>query len=481
MAMVLFSLFLLVILGQVSMVLETQPIPSEYPGAASPEKSAAKAHSSAGCKLSQESYQQISVGKAFDSAPLPNHLVMTNPFENHDLRPRLAAENLSPASEKFMYPQLQDLQERIEHAKYPRIGQAWARADNLSEDNKTTIARHDLYFSSAESFGLQWVKTEAGQSAEFEPCSVKLAKENRAELLAKNPNIVMLAEIRYHDAQDNLYPANSSVWKREGNAQVTNNEYPQFKKLDYSNPAVQDHVAAQARAALQSGAVDGVMLDWWRDGNEADAQAKMELLRKVRAAVGPDALIMINTNEYKMPEETTKLVNGFYMESSKTKDMHSDKDAHDEWKQIQDTLDYSEKNGRKPHINMVETWWEDGSASKRDELDKMRATTTLVMTHSDGYALFADPDRNGVTEDHRHDWYSFWDTDVGKPLAAGSISPDGSSRREFEHATVVSNATGDEAVVVKFAQDRKRASNGKTVKAGEQCIVGAHDGEIFLK
>jgi hypothetical protein len=386
--------------------------------------------------------------------------------------------------EAHAFPQLMDLKERIKHAKYPRVGQAWSRADNLSEDTETSIARHDLYFSSAESFGLQWKKIPGyGESAELDPCSVENARVKRTRLLLQNPNMVMLAEIRYHDAKGDTFPVDSPFWQHESNKQVANKDYPQFQKFDYTNPQFQDHVAAQARAALQSGAVDGIMLDWWNEGgpNKAsDDKAKLELLKKVRAAVGPDALIMINTNEYKMPEETTKLVNGYYMECSKTSNMHSDEEAHAEWEQIQETLDYAEKYGKPPHINMVETWWESGSASKRDELDKMRATTTMVMTHSDGYALFADPDNNGVTEDHQHNWYQFWNTDVGKPLAPGSVWADGSSRREFEHATVVSNATGDHAVEVKFAQDRIRASTGKTVRVGEECTINAHDGEIFL-
>ena len=322
------------ILGQLFMATEIKATPSEQASVISPEQLVvAKTHSDAGCRLRQES-DQISFGQPQETSPLPRYLVMSNPFESGDqLQSPPSLEKISPSSDQFAFPQLRDLQERINDAKYPRIGQAWARADNLSEDNESTIARHDLYFDSAESFGLQWKKTAAGESAELDPCSVEVAKEKRARLLAKNPNMVMLAEIRYHDAKNDLFPSNSPFWQHDGEHHVVNEAYPQYEKLDYTNPQFQDHVAAQARAAVQSGAVDGVMLDWWHDGKDeksADRQAKLELLKKVRAAVGPDALIMINTNEYKMPDETTKLVNGYYMECSKTKDMHSDQDAHDE-------------------------------------------------------------------------------------------------------------------------------------------------------
>jgi hypothetical protein len=380
--------------------------------------------------------------------------------------------------EAHAFPQLMDLKERIKHAKYPRVGQAWSRADNLSEDTETSIARHDLYFSSAESFGLQWKKIPGyGESAELDPCSVENARVKRTRLLLQNPNMVMLAEIRYHDAKGDTFPVDSPFWQHESNKQVANKDYPQFQKFDYTNPQFQDHVAAQARAALQSGAVDGIMLDWWNEGgpNKAsDDKAKLELLKKVRAAVGPDALIMINTNECKMSQQTMALVNGYYMECYKTKKVHSEKDAHEEWKEIKETLAYAEENCRTPHINMVETWWEEGSVSTRGEVDKMRATATLAITQSDGYALFAD-------RDHGHNWYPFWSTNLGKPLATGAAFADGTFRREFEQATVVSNAIGDKPVVVKFSQDRQSVSDGKTVRAGEGCTVNSHDGEIFLK
>jgi Hypothetical glycosyl hydrolase family 15 len=381
-----------------------------------------------------------------------------------------------PAESLFVFPQLNDLTDRIRHAKYPRIGQSWSRATNLAEDIETTIARHDLYFTNAESFGLKWkVLPGYGEAAEFDQCSIEAAKAKRTRLLLQNPNMVMLTEIRYYDAKGNLFPVDSPFWQHDAGKQIINKEYPQCLKLDYTNQQFQDHVAAQARAALQSGVVDGVMLDWWQEGKQSsDDRVRLALLKKVRAAVGPDALIMINTNECKMSQQTMALVNGYYMECYKTKKVHSEKDAHEEWKEIKETLAYAEENCRTPHINMVETWWEEGSVSTRGEVDKMRATATLAITQSDGYALFAD-------RDHGHNWYPFWSTNLGKPLATGAAFADGTFRREFEQATVVSNAIGDKPVVVKFSQDRQSVSDGKTVRAGEGCTVNSHDGEIFLK
>jgi hypothetical protein len=460
----------LLCIGDHTMAFETTAQKLESPAEAKERSSHAR--------LQDIGYSHDLALKKVNPSTEPTFLTMTNPFEAHD-----QSKDVQKSSETAAFPQLKDLSERINNAQYPRIGQAWAPADNLPGDSESAMAKHDLYFGSISSFGFKWKQTKDGESDQLDEGSIKKAADKRERLLEKNPNMVMLAEIRYHDGQPNMFPANSGFWEHQADGhRIKNPDYKQFDLFDYANPKFQDHVAAQAKAALQSGAVDGVMLDWFHEGKgPASDQAKLALLHKVRDAVGPDALIMINTNETTMPKEATSLVNGYYMESANTKEMNTPAQATKEWKQIQDTLDYAEKNGRSPHINMVETWWEKGSTDKRNELDKMRATTTMVMTHSDGYALFADPDNNGKSQDHAHNWYQFWNADVGRPLGGGTARGDGSCERQFQNGTVLSNATGDEKVSIRFAEDRRRASSGELVHAGETADVGAHDGEIFLK
>ena len=48
----------------------------------------------------------------------------------------------------------------------------------------------------------------------------------------------------------------------------------------------------------------------------------------------------------------------------------------------------------------------------------MRATTTLALTHGDGYCLFSDPNPL-PTPDHMHNWYPFWNKSLGRPLRSG--------------------------------------------------------------
>ena len=127
---------------------------------------------------------------------------------------------------------------------------------------------------------------------------------------------------------------------------------------------------------------------FFNDSDENSRQfnnARAQLLSKIRAAIGPDKLIIINTKAKEKPESITKLVNGFYMECNEST-------TPSQWAQIAKTLDYAEQNTRKPHVNILETWYDKGQGRKQE--DKMRATVTIMLTHApDAAAIFADPDK----------------------------------------------------------------------------------------
>jgi hypothetical protein len=54
-----------------------------------------------------------------------------------------------------------------------------------------------------------------GMSSGFTPESVKKALALRAQILALNPNAVLLDEIRYHDAKSGYFPDDSPWWLRD--------------------------------------------------------------------------------------------------------------------------------------------------------------------------------------------------------------------------------------------------------------------------
>lgn len=294
----------------------------------------------------------------------------------------------------------------------------------------------------------------------FTAAGLDSARKKRAALLAANSNLVLLAEVRYRDAPRGFLPEDSPWWKRDERGQFIIG-WPEggYRLLDVESTNWHAQVAKRAQAIVQSGVFDGVMLDWWIDDD-----TRVSLVQKVRAAIGPQALILVNANDRIIPR-TASHVNGLFMECYRSQ-------TPEDWKRISDTLRWAEANLRLPRINCVETWFH----QSRNDLALMRAVTTLTLTQSDGYCLFADP--NDVpTPDHLHDWYPFWDKGLGRHEAPGRLRPDGAWERQFSGGTVVYNPAGNPPIQVTF--ERSHRSRATEHRATEHPIAPS-DGDIFL-
>jgi hypothetical protein len=354
------------------------------------------------------------------------------------------------------------VEQRISGRRFPSVFQAWSPADNLpGEDRWTTAARHDLIFSGPEFFGLRWDRSPAGLATRFTADSVEAALRTRAMLLAKNPNLVLLAEIRYRDASRRFLPPDHPWWKRDASGKAKAGwEEGGYLLLDYESEGFRDQVAAQAAAAVATGVVDGVMLDWWKDDD-----ARLALVRRIREMIGERALILVNANDRTTPV-TAPYVNGYFMECYRSR-------TPAEWERIGATLAWAGQHLRTPRILCLETWYE----KSRADLNRMRATTTLALTRSDGYALFSDPNPL-PTPDHLHDWYPFWEKSLGRPVDTGRAHPDGTWRRSFERGIAVYNPPAGAPAVIRLDAPHRSLATGKT--AAEH-TVPAWDGDIFLK
>ena len=211
---------------------------------------------------------------------------------------------------------------------------------------------------------------------------------------------------------------------------------------------------------MDSGVFDGVMLDWWEDGDD-----RLALVKAIRKEIGDKALILVNANDRKTPRSAA-FVNGYFMECYKSKTV-------EDWKQIAEALEWAESNLKEPRINCIETWFH----KSRKDLHLMRATTTLSLTLSDGYCLFSDPN-SLPTPDHLHDWYEFWDRSLGRPKAKGVRKKDGSIQREFDQGLAVYNPLGNKPVTADFTTPHTAASSKKVAMT---FTVQPGDGDLFLK
>lgn len=354
-----------------------------------------------------------------------------------------------------------DAEQRINNREFPSVFLAWSPADNLNnEDPEVTFARHDLAIEGPEALRLRWNNAYRGQADDFQPSTVEIAREMRAKILERNPNTILIAEVRYRDAPDRYLPDDSPWWKRKDGVRAAGWAEGHYFLLDFSNPNFRAQVAKQAHAIMATGVFDGIFLDWWKDDHD-----RLALIRVVRNAVGETALILANVNDLPSPL-TAPYINGYYMECYRSA-------TRKDWTRIANTLQWAEKTLRQPRVNCIETWFH----KSRQDLDLMRATTALTLTMSNGYCLFCDPD-SLPTPDHLHDWYGFWDKRLGKPIASGSKRADGGWEREFETGTAVYNPMGNRAIVVRFDKPNRRLSTGEK---GLEFSVPPCDGDIFLR
>ena len=360
------------------------------------------------------------------------------------------------------------LARRIAERGFPSVFQAWNPADepkNVSVE--AMLARHDLIFHGPEFFGLRWIKQPTGLAEGFTPESIEIAMRRRAELLKNNSNTVLIAEIRYRDAHTGYLPEDHAWWKRgKDGKRLPGWEEGGYWLMDFGNPAFRAQVATQAKSAVSSGALDGVMLDWWQDDDE-----RLALVKAIREAIGPSALILANANDRQTPR-TAAFVNGYFMECYRTK-------TSDDWRRIAQTLSWAERSLRQPRINCVESWYH----KSRDERNLMRLVSTLTLCLSDGYCLFSDPNEL-PTPDHRHRWYEFWNKSLGKPLERGT--PLGMAEkshplgwyRDFDRGRVVCVLPDAKAFEIQLDAPHKSAATGKVSKVH---TIPPGDGDLLLR
>lgn len=345
----------------------------------------------------------------------------------------------------------------------------WTNAQRLA-----AAARHDvlweepvsqLGFNTALVLGAEWEGAHGGLATQFTARSAALARANRAAMLALNPHLVFLLEVRWRDAPGSFLPEDSAFWQRnpDGSRVLGWDNGPEpYYLLDPENEAFRANIGRQARLAIASGIYDGIMLDW---------SGHLEVVKAVRAAIGDDALILVNIHDnVEHAARYAPYVNGSFMECNPTGPGKPTRSNGTSWDALRDGYVFMETQLRTPRLNCLEVW------GRRDDQRRMRAATTLALTHGDGSVLFADPNPLPAP-DHLHDWYAFWDAPIGRPLGPRTDRPDGIAERAFAGGIVLYNHLGNGTREVTFPRAMHRVSDGAVAKA---FWLTDADGDIFL-
>ena len=415
---------------------------------------------------------------------------------------------------------------------FPRVCQTWEGIQNrpdLSEVER--LASHDLVISTLHELELDWERSDdqpyTGLSTTLANTWEGDAVHRKASLLQLNPNFKFLASVYYREGpyvgdETNLtdlwdfghFPPDSPFWFRDDGSEpvpafgiddnldgVIQPAEIQLALVDFRNPDLIELIAQKALALDQSGVVDGIFLDWWSEHSvtaasfidwstfymtlDEEVEARLAILRRIRELVSDDFLILGNTNQWTAPRSSLYM-NGMFMESVKA-DWFSGYTV-EELQIMEESLYWGSENLREPRINCLEGWRvvynygepdHDAQIAERDSPENtqwMRLITTLSLTHSDGHVVFgADP-----IEAHEHNWYDFWDADLGQPVGPKRTTHggvDGLFIREFTNGYAVYNRSGTEREV--HLPDRYTAVS--TGQVGEVHRIADMDGEILLR
>ena len=382
------------------------------------------------------------------------------------------------------------IKERLQNRTFPSVFAAWGGV-NYSQVNNLThlshierLALHDLSWSGPD-FDLSFIETNQGWKIGG---VFKKAPQIRNQLLALNPNMLLLVEVRVRDAGIVDYPEDFPYWLRDASGNIVEDAYG-YLLTDFTQPGMQDIIVQHAIAVAQCGLYDGIFFDWFAEAGhtvtlghytyEEEQLAKDTILQRIRAAVRDDLLIIINTGRFEIPRRAWG-INGIFLETIQDPErglpvIAGNHYGYEGLKQIESTLLWAEANLRQPQITCLEGWGiPTEPPDSPNNLRFMRVFTTMGLTHSDGYVLY------GMINTHQHIWHNFWNADLGHPVgpkAEQYQNIDGLFIREFTNGWAVYNRSGN-AQTISLPQFVTGFSSGKR---NITHLLPDLDGEIYLR
>ncbi|MEN9701400.1 MAG: hypothetical protein RIR55_715 [Bacteroidota bacterium] len=351
-----------------------------------------------------------------------------------------------------------EIAERVAGHDFPSIAKPWGNCvDFKINKSSEEIIHHDIVWESIGKekdkignriIGANWTGAYPALSSQFSNTYAAIA--NKKEALSKNPNIIILAELRWRDYMDSLLPNDHEFWKRDslGNRVIAKGDKMARTRylLDTSNIQLVNQLLMQAKCMVDSGIYDGVFLDWF--GPSAG------FFEKLRNAIGDKYLIITNSN-YKYDAERAKYINGAYMECYKTDNPT--------------VLSLWEQTVQSPKVNIVDMMGEANNLEGTSDYKRMRNTTTYTLVHSNGYVLYGD-------HYHNHHWFDFWNFKLGNPITKEVMIEKDIYKRGFENGIVVNNAS-KQAKEIEFDTLMKRFSSNEI---SNKFLLESNDGDYFI-
>ncbi len=394
---------------------------------------------------------------------------------------------------------LDTIRERIDSRSYPSIFGAWGgvfnpplidrhRFEGFNELQEMAI--YDVHWGS---YFIRWQSTADGEHVPVVATGhISKSRNWQRWMMRYNPNMLFLYPMDFIGIADPEYmPADSPFWLRDsGGNRITDGTTYFF---DLTNKGFHQLLAKEIALAAESELYDGVFFDGGRCcyiasyryvDNDLLSQARLAILKAIRAEVDEDFLIVMNTNRWRTDPGHAPYVNGLFMET--VWDAHPGEPNYPYTPagiaQIEDTLLWASENLRQPTVNCLEGWGMSEQAfDSPDNIRWMRLFTTMSLTCDNGSVLYT---KGPLEFGHDHHWYDFWGVDLGQPigpkgehyLVEGRQRYSGLYIREFTNGWAVYNRS---RITPTIALPEVTVSVA-TGKYDTTHTVGSLDGDIFL-
>ncbi|MYC78070.1 hypothetical protein F4X10_20095 [Candidatus Poribacteria bacterium] len=386
--------------------------------------------------------------------------------------------------------------ERLDARSYPSIGGSnMVRTKYATSLEVVEPSRSDFFGDTSVFYSGLWFdrspfggEVRAGEG----PWHIERIKQDHANLFHENPNVLLLAEIRYYDGYRFGFTEDSPYWLRNPDGTIVREEWFDAEgnlgyfndMVDFTNPDVIEMIVAQAVAVANCGLYDGIILNNWNESGdhhgipqEEVLQARLQILQKIREAVpADDFLIAVNSVWRKIPR-SAPYINGALMETWGSEWQGTGEAAYytrQDYLNYEEALLWNEANYREPNFTFLAAKLPTyADPQSPHNLQNMRVFTTLSLTHSDGYVNVHQSLSSSL-------YYNFWDADLGRPIgkkAETYENIEGLFIREYTNGWAVYNRSGKEQII-RLPVETTGVSNQQSASVH---VIPDLDGEMYLK
>jgi hypothetical protein len=243
---------------------------------------------------------------------------------------------------------------------------------------------------------------------------------------------------------------------------------------------------------------DGLFFDWWHDEMKSVKGYPKNQIKKSRRAIakalrdkmGSNFLLLGNLN-WRYHTNTHDYLNGVFMELYK---LPSNGYSCSQINEVNKLLKYHDKNLQEPRLIALEPW-KISKAPPKEIIDKLEQekfrkklskdqykrafkmskkkywavhyrsseenikfaklfTAMAMVIPENGYILYGDNNPDNLKGDHFHDFYDFYNTDLGKETSIGMEITEGVGFKMYEKGVIVYNYT-KERYKIKFTNQKE--------------------------